>query len=502
VCQAIVLRNYIAGALTGQLSRLVAVGVGLWLTPYVLQYLDREAFGVFALAMGVVTWLNLADLGTSASLQAHLARISGTTASQEQSRYLSSVYFAQLISAGLILAAGTGAAMSLPHFFEVREDLREPALLLVGCLTVAAAFRQATRIFETVLAAHQRFHWNHSVQMLSVGLRTGCIVVLVSSGWGLLSLGIAHAVTMTFVAAASAVLVRRLLPGIVIRPALVSWELMSQIGRSGVWFGLGGLAGVLIYGLDRAVAAKVISLQAVTILYLSSRLYDLAESLLIPITDTARPVMGRLLGQGDRIGALRAYRGVQRSTLLLSAIAALAIWSGNGAFVAAWVGGDFYGGPALDAALALALIARTVPLPSRAALASGLIVRPQTLVRLAEGVLNLVLSIFLAMFLGLAGVVLGTSTAAAATSAWRLPVMASRMFEAGSASISSSRWALAFGVVLIVSAVCGRWAAESLGGYAGAAMAMGMTAATGLTFIWLFERDQRLRITLRALLPV
>jgi O-antigen/teichoic acid export membrane protein len=494
-------RNYLAAVITGQLSKLAAVGVGLWLTPYVLQFLDREAYGVFALAMSVITWMNLADLGTSAGLQAHLAQISPNATAEEQSRYLSSTFFAQLAAAVIILVLGGTAAVGFPYFFYVSEDLRGPTLTLFACLTLAAAVRQATRGYEAVLAAHQRFHWNHAMQMLSVGLRAGCIVLLVSSGWGLISLGIGHLIAVAAVAALSVVLVRRLLPGFVVRPSLISREALRKVGRSGVWFSLGGLAGVLISGLDRAVAAKLISLQAVTVLYLSSRLYDLAEGLLSTVADSARPVIGRLLGQGSRTDALRIYRRVQRSTLLLSVIAALAIWAGNRAFITAWVGAELYGGAALDAALALALLAKMISLPSRAALAAGLVVKPQTLVRLAEGALNLALSICLAGIIGLAGIVLATSIAAAATSAWRLPRLAGRMFQADCPS-APSRWRLgAFVVFLVVSASLGRLIAGAIGGYAGAGLAIGMTLAVGLAFVWFFETGRELRLKLRSLLP-
>ena len=494
-------RNYLAAVLTGQLSKLAAVGVGLWLTPFVLRYLDREAYGVFALAMSVITWLSLADLGTSAGLQAHLAQVSATATAEEQSRYLSSTFFAQLASAGLILGLGAAAAAGFPYFFQVSEGLQGAAFMLLTFLTMGAAIRQASRAYEAVLAAYQRFHWNHALQLLSVGLRTACIVFLVSSGWGLISLGIAHLIAVVSGAALSIVLVCRLLPDVVIRPSFVSGDLLRKVGRSGLWFSLGGLAGLLIYGLDRAVAAKILSLQAVTVLYVSSRLYDLAESLLSPITDSARPVMGRLLGQGARSAALRAYRGVRRCTLLLSVIAALAVWAGNRAFITAWVGADFYGGPALDAALALALLAKMIPLPSRAALAAGLVVRPQTLVRLVEGSLNFALSVCLAKLFGLAGIVLATSIAAAATSAWRLPQLAGRLFHDGGSSAFSGRRAAAFGAVLAVTASLGRLVAENIGGYWGAGLAMGMTLAVGLAFVWFFETGRELRLKLRALLP-
>jgi O-antigen/teichoic acid export membrane protein len=328
-------------------------------------------------------------------------------------------------------------------------------------------------------------------------------VLLLARGWGLASLGIAHVVAVAVTALLSTLLRRGHVPGVRFRPSLVSREHLRKISRSGVWFSLGGLAGILIVGADRVVAAKLLSLEAVTVLYLSSRLYGLAADLLAPIAESARPTLGRLLGQGDHAEAHRVYRLVNRISLSLAVVAALAIWAGNRTFVAAWVGPENYGGWALDAALALGLVARLAPLPSRAALASGLVVKSQTLVRLGEGALNLALSVALTPLLGLAGVALSTPLAAALTSLWCLPRLAGRLFPL---QRQMQRYSDGLAVALLAVPLAGvagwsRLAASQAGGYTGAALAMTITLAAGLTLIWWTGMKARTRSALRRLLP-
>lgn len=66
--------------------------------------------------------------------------------------------------------------------------------------------------------------------------------------------------------------------------------------------------------------------------------------------------------------------------------------------------------------------------------------KPQTLVRLGEGALNLALSIALIPLLGLAGVALSMPVAAALTSVWFLPRLANRLFPiSGDVLLSSCR---------------------------------------------------------------
>ena len=70
---------------------------------------------------------------------------------------------------------------------------------------------------------------------------------------------------------------------------------------------LGGVAGLVIEHLDRVVTGKLVTLAAVTMLTLTGRLYVLAGSVLQQATNTARPMLGQMLGQGRSADAVRVY---------------------------------------------------------------------------------------------------------------------------------------------------------------------------------------------------
>jgi len=494
-------KSYLAGVVSDQSARLAIVLAGLWLTPFVLRFLDREAYGVFALAMSVITWLQTLDLGTSAGLQAHLARDAGTATDYQASRYVSSTFFAQLFLAAVTLCLGVAAAAVVPNFFEVREDLRPDTATLCAALAAGMAVSQIAKSYKAALMAYQKIHVNHLLQLVSVAVRVIITVWLFVAGWGLIALGVAHVVASVAAAALTVLLCRRLLPAIVVRPSSASLRTLRTIGGSAIWFSLGGIAGILILGTDRAVAAKVLSLEAVAVLFLSGRLFGLAESLLGPIADTARPVLGTLLGQGRSLEAHQTFELVNRALRTLAVVSALATWAGNREFVTAWVGAENYGGWALDAAFAAALFARLGFLPCRALLASALVVKPQTLARLVEGAVNLFLTVVLAKLYGLVGVVLSTPIATTLTSAWYLPRLVGQVFGGQAPPRPGSSSMLLLAVSLVCAAGSGRLVAAFIGGFAGAGIAMVMTFASGLAAFWMFATDAAVRVRIRALLP-
>lgn len=95
------------------------------------------------------------------------------------------------------------------------------------------------------------------------------------------------------------------------------------------------------------------------------------------VTNTARPALAQIIGQGDLEGARRKYHQLSMLSTGLALIPAAGIWAGNGAFVSWWVGPQNYGGGLLDALLALNLVVHSWVLPNRAILVAGMAFVPQ-----------------------------------------------------------------------------------------------------------------------------
>src|SRR5207237_9808328 len=103
------------------------------------------------------------------------------------------------------------------------------------------------------------------------------------------------------------------------------------------------------------------------------------------------------------------------------------LWPGNASFVKHWLGPSCYGGSALDLALAANLMLYAWVQPNRIVLQAAKVVRPVTVCRIIEGVVNLTLSILLARRFGLVGVALGTTAASVLLSIWSLPLLTARV---------------------------------------------------------------------------
>jgi len=492
-------RNYLAGLTSGYVRTVLTVVVGLWLTPFTLRFLDRQEYAIFTLASDALMWLGLLDLGITSGLRVKAAQLTGQPDREIMNSLASTSFFAQNGVVALMLLAGTVLSFLFPHIFPVRPDLQKDATNVMVMLVCGSALGIGTQTFSAILVAHQQIHVDNLIGLLNIGIRTILTVVLLEAGWGLYSLAVATLAASVLTSILAIIRTYRLLPGLHIRWSLASWDVFKNITHVGLWFSLGGLAGIVIHSLDRIVTAEVVSVDMVTTLTLTSRMYALSGSLLGQITETARPMLGQMIGQRKMDQALRTYRQLFALSTGAAIVVAMSIAAGNGSFVTRWVGGINYGGFWLDMALAINLITYAWVLPSRAILTANLTVRGPVLVRCMEGAVNLGLSIVLGRIVGVMGVVLATGITCMVTSMWILPLLTARMFDRpflrflyDDAARIVLLWACLVPVMLGARSL-----AQTITGFPGALAGGAATAACGAVLLWFLSLDDRLRLRVR-----
>ena len=488
-------RAYLAGLATGYLVTIVTVVVGLWLTPFTLRYLSREQYAVFTLAGDVLMWLGLLDLGITAGMSVQAAQMTGTPDQEKLNRLASTGFFSQAVISLSMLVIGVGLAVGFPRFFSLSPEIATQSTWMFFLLVLGSALQMGMQTFSGLLVAHQQIYVDNIIRLILIFLRTFLTVLLLVLGWGMLSLAIANLAAIAVTSLLAVARVYRLLPGLKIRTRYFSMDWLRSTASLGIWFSLGSVAGILITSMDRIVTAKLLDITLVTTLSLTGRLYALMGGMLQQITSTARPMLGQLLGQKKLGDVLRIYRNLFAISTGGAVVAGASIWAGNASFVRWWVGPVNYGGTMLDVALVLNMVMHAWVLPNRATLSAGLIVRPQTLCRLLEGAINIVLSVALAKWLGVFGVLIATTIAGITTSVWYLPYLTARMFERPYIRFiwEDMRRILALMICLIPIAIFARRYAISLGGLPGFLFGFICVGAIGMALLWFVVFDDGLR---------
>jgi len=487
--------NYLAGLLTGYVLAAAAIIINLWLTPFTLRFLDREEYAIFAFTNDVWVWLFLFDLGTTAGLRTQVAQLTGRPDAERLNLLASTAFFAQLVLALGVLVAGAALSTLFPSLLGVSPDLREEATAVVALLALGASLSLGARTFSVLLTAHQQIHIDNLIQLAMLVVRAALIVLLLAAGWKLYALAVAGLIVIIMGALLAVVRCRATLPGLAIRFEWASWDTLRRgIGNHALWFGVLNLAAFVVYNMDRAVAARVVSFESVTTWTLTGQVYSLAGVLIMQMTTTALPGLGQLVGKGETETAFATYRRLIVLCTGIGVVAALSLWAGNKVFVGWWVGPELYGGAGLDAALALNLVVAAWTLSSRTVLTAMIMARPQALGRTVEAAINLGLSILLAQRVGLVGIATATAIAGLLTSCWYIPRLVLGRFRRSFRELA--RHVLVpltlLALILLPAAWGMRFLVEGMG-IGGALMAMCVVGALGLVLLWTFAFDAVMR---------
>ena len=368
-------------------------------------------------------------------------------------------------------------------------------------MVLSSAITIVSQTFSTLLFAHQQAHVDNLLRLGLIAIRTIVTVGLLMAGAGLLSLAWANLVATIAMAAAAAYRVRQSLPGLSVARRHFSWDVLNRSGRIGVWFTVGSIAGVLILNLDRIVTAKLVSVEMVTTLALTGKVYVLAWTFVQLTTNMARPGLAQMLGAGRMDQARETYHRLVRLSTGVAVVTAGCLWAGNGHFVRWWVGPANYGGPTLDALLALNVVVHSWVLPNRALLVAGLVYVPQNATsRLVEGIVNVALSIALGRAWGLNGILAATAIAGTLTSCWYFPYLTARYFKVPTMRLLRRDIPplAALALVAIAAAVAGRRFPTQLAGLPAAAMASGMCVLGCLPGLWFLALNAGARQSLLA----
>lgn len=497
--------NYLKGLASGYVVTFATIVVGLFLVPFVLRYLDREQYAVFTLAGEVLMWLGLMELGITAVLNVKAAQLSGKPDQEQLNRLASTTFFAQCGIALLIGLVGFSVSRFFPDFFQLRPDLHRDAMLLMGLMVVGAALKVGTQTFSALLIGHQQIHVDNAIRLGLLVIRTVLTVWLLMNGFGLLSLAIAHLAAVVITGFFSVIRVYRLLPALSLRWRYFSWDILKQTGGLGIWFSLGGLAGILIMNLDKIMTAKIVSIEMVTTLALTGRLYLLAWQLLQQVTNTARPALAQIVGEGKKEHALAKYRQLTVLSTALAFIGAGSIWAGNASFVTWWVGPVNYGGVWLDGFLALNLLVHAWVLPGRAILVAGMAFVPQNAMsRFVEGGMNLGFSLILGHYFGIVGIAAATTISGLLGTCWYFPVLTSRFFKIPLTKIyGDSLRRLAFvGVSMMIISLASRAFGQMFGGFQGALISGLISAILGVLTLWFICISAEDRVSYKKLITI
>jgi O-antigen/teichoic acid export membrane protein len=403
--------------------------IAIVMTPVLLHGLGKAQYGIWALALSLVVYLELFDFGLGTATVKYVAE-SEALGDREQTTRIVATSFWTLAVPGLgALALSCVIAAAFPVLFDVPESTERAAQLLMLLVGVDLAFSIPSDTFGATLLALQRFDIvNVTLIAVAVGQAIAWAIVIALGG-GLVALGLVTVVISLAGQLSRYLIVRSLLPGVTPSPRRFERKRVRPLATLSGWYALAETSTLAIARLDVVVVALVLGLPEAAV-------YAVAQKLAFLVDQVIRPMM-RMFFPHSSVLSARRERGALGETLLVGTRVATAIAGPLTLTLAifaeptlrAWVGAGFAEGALvvvfLCAAAAVVALTGTASLVLQGA---GFARRPG-LLSAGEAILNLSLSVVLGLELGIKGVALATLIGAVVFQVGLLLPYACRTFD-------------------------------------------------------------------------
>jgi O-antigen/teichoic acid export membrane protein len=404
----------------------VNILVGFFLSPYILHRLGDTAFGLWILIFSFTGYYGLFDMGIRSSVIRHVAKYSATGDTKKVNQLICTALFGYgCLSVVLLMVTFTAAANA--HFlFRVSQQSLLVAKQLIWIVGTCVSLAFPMSVFAGALQGLQEFHWVNANEITSTLTRAILIILALRSGYGLLTV-----VTIT----AAFPLLGGFLHYLVVRRKLrfrVSWNVVDRkvyrelIGFGSITFVI-MVADRLRFQTDAIVVGAILGPAMITRFAIGSKLVDYAMNMVDSMAEPFMPLSSGLDANRDtnRLQDL-LIAGNRACAFVIFPVCVTLIILGK-SVIAVWVGAQYIFPSYI--VLVLLVIPRSI---YRAQGASTRILfgmaRHQMLAvaLLSEGVVNLLLSVFLTRKYGVIGNAAGTAIPLLATALLFLPYHLSR----------------------------------------------------------------------------
>jgi O-antigen/teichoic acid export membrane protein len=431
-------------ALAGRLVRNIAsnwvgyavqVVVAFFLTPYIIHSLGETRYGIWTLIMGITGYYGFLDLGVASGMTQYLTRYLAAKDCDALNRTASTGFVTLTCCGLLVFFVSLFLARNVSVLFQIPQNASKEAVLVIAITGASVAIQFVLMTYSAVFTAVQRFDLANGIGIATRLASAAVIVWFLKLGYGLIGLSLVTAGTNVIDYLIRWRVAIRLVPSMKISMRLATREKLSEISKFGLWnMAITGSVHLISY-TDAVVIAAFMPVSALAPFAIAASLRTYFEDIFKRVGYVFFPAATELDAQGNQAGLRKLYL-VSSKFMFLGSILCGSIgmfWARD--FFRLWLGAAFADPanyPSVATIFYFLLFGSIVSVAQRIGYQVLLGRRQVALLAYlfaAEGVCNLLLSLFLVRRYGLIGVALGTLVPAIVFQGLLQPVFVCRSLQ-------------------------------------------------------------------------
>lgn len=475
-------------------------------TPVILNGLGVTDFGIISLALSVVGYSTLFDLGIGTVTVRRLAAASESPVDTEKIlRILGTSRRCYLVVSFVGCAYCAVAAVLAPLLFDVPADTEATLSLVILLLGLSQNTALPLGVYNELIIGMGRTDravWRAMALGLLIPVMQVSLVTWTS--WGVWSVAVPAALGSLLAPLVTVRIARRAHPALVARARRGDWSLARSMAREGSQLSVMSLAGMLSVGSDLVIVGAVLPLSAVAGYAVAAKMAGVARLFVTRMADVLLPVYAHGHELQGSARQLRLLATSTTATLALAVPVTIGLLATGPLLLDLWLRDVPEGAAEVLTALAVALLLQMPGHVCTVYLIGANLLRRVLPVSIAAAVVNLTLSVVLAHKVGVAGPAVSTLLVAAVVDLIVVPRIACRTLQVRLWSYYRTSAVLLTGPAVIASLV----ALLSMSAVPGLAVTLTWTlmplayALSLLAVLLLTGRRSELQLALSSIAPV
>ena len=393
---------------------IINIIIPILLTPYLLDKLGGELYGLWVLLSSIIVYFHLSNLGMTTT---YLKEISNKLDFIVFSKYTSTTFFFFLFVIFIMAVVFIIILFNLENIFLIGDNLIETAKIVFLVLFFIFGLSLIGTIFDSILFANGFLYLKNIVAIITTSLSAILTYVVLDFGYSLIEISFIHLV-VSFITLFIYYVISLKIVTVKISFKYFDFELLKSLFKPSLYYFLIGVSVMVSFYSDSIVISSFLGLTAVAIYSVAFKVINISEKILFKIVDIMFPDITRLFQEKKYDELLVKHNKVMLISLILGTMGYGLLYFFGIELIHFWVGEQYV----VDAGVFYFLLAFSFihiwnHVSSIFVMAMGLH-REVSFSVTIEAFLNVLLSIVLLKYYGLMGVAMGTFFAHLLTNNW------------------------------------------------------------------------------------
>ncbi len=390
------------------IGQAVILGTGFLLAPFVLRRIGATDYGLWILISSLTGYASVLEFGISTAVIKYVAEFRVKGKREEMHALVGTALSLYTVLGALAILFSVMVAFLLPRIINVPPSDYDKAAKLVLLAGVGLGISIPSTIIVGVLRGLQRFDLLNMLYIINTLLNAAATIAVLLLGWGVM--GIA--------AAAIPVTILTQLPGLwLIRrgdPQMrVGWrgarrDLVRTVTGFSFSLFILQVSRQLQMRTDEIVIAGALPIASVTPYSFGRRLGEIPNQLANQFIRTLMPLASGLHAESDWVRLRAMYIASSRLAIAISAPIAAILTVLAPTLLTMWIGAEYAVYWPVVLLISMSSVAIISQYPAGAMLQGMARHKILAVTSIANGVINLLLSLYLVRHMGIIGVALGT----------------------------------------------------------------------------------------------